>query len=64
MIQGRSAPLFTSLIALPAPFATWHVSDRYSDGTTITAECAQKHLDVARQIIGLLKQAEREGTLP
>lgn len=64
IIQGRSAPLFTTLIARPAPFATWDVSDRYSDGTTITAECAEQHLDVSRQILGLLEQAEREGTLP
>ncbi|MGH3546096.1 MAG: hypothetical protein ACRDPW_09260 [Mycobacteriales bacterium] len=64
IVSGRSAKRFTALVARPAPFATWRITDRYSDGTTITAECARKHLDAAGQILGLLEQAEREGTLP
>jgi hypothetical protein len=64
IIQGRSAPIFASLIAGPPPFTGWDVADRYSCGTAITKQCAQRHLDKAAQIIGLLEQALREGILP
>ena len=66
IISGRSAPVFAALIAgpPPQPFASWDIADRYSDGNTITEQCAREHLDMAKKIMGLLEQAVLNGVVP
>ena len=64
IIAGRSAPTFVTLISGPPPFATWDVSDRYSDGSAITEQCAREHVDKAKEIIEVLEQAMLNGVVP
>lgn len=66
IISGRSSPVFATLIAGPPPdpFASWDIADRYSDGSTVTEQCAREHLDMAKKILVLLEQAIRDGVMP
>lgn len=60
-LSGHSAAAFAALLAGPPPFATWEVGDRYSDGSAITQQQAAAHLGAARQVLGVLLQADRDG---
>jgi HEPN domain-containing protein len=64
IVAGRTAPVFATLVAGPAPFANWDVADRYSDGNGITEQCSRDHLNNAKEVLEVLEQAIRDGVLP
>lgn len=64
MVKGRSGPVLAAMVAGPAPYATWRVHDRYSDGNAITEQIARDHVDGAKEIVEILQQAELTGAVP
>jgi hypothetical protein len=64
MISGRSGPVLVALLTGPAPFTTWNVNDRYSDGNAITEQIARDHVDKAKEIAQILQHAELTGVVP
>jgi hypothetical protein len=64
IVSGRAGPALTALLAGPAPFATWDVADRYSDGSAITELGARAHVNTAKAIMGMLQQALLTGAVP
>jgi hypothetical protein len=63
IVAGRSAQYFAALIAGPRPLASWDIADRYSDGSAIRQEDARDNVDKAKEIIGILEQAKRDGVV-
>lgn len=43
------------------PFDDWHVSDRYAHQSNFDQTRAQSHQDGARDVRGLIRQAQRDG---
>jgi hypothetical protein len=65
VVSGRAiGPAFTALLAGPEPFATWDVTDRYSNGNAITEVGARAHVNHAKAILGMLEQAMLTGAVP
>ncbi|WP_189224282.1 hypothetical protein [Saccharothrix coeruleofusca] len=62
--RGRNGAQFVELITDENPFSRWDVSERYSDGTHITATRAAEHLASAARIIAIHERATIDGALP
>lgn len=61
--QGRTAASFIGLLDAENLFASWNVAERYSDGTHVDKNRADKHIVSARTVLTILQQAQIDGVL-
>jgi hypothetical protein len=64
LLHGRSGSSLSSLLTASAPFSTWSVHDRYSDGAAIAEIDVRRHRAATERILRLHQQALIAGVLP
>jgi hypothetical protein len=62
--QGRVGARFLTLLTGTNPFLKWDVSDRYSDGSSITAGRAWAHIAAAGALVKIQERAKVFGAVP
>jgi len=60
---GRVGAQFLSLLAGDNPFGDWDVSDRYADGSAITAQRAWQHIRAANRLLTVQQKARLRGAI-
>jgi hypothetical protein len=62
--SGRAGAKFLAFVSGQNPFRAWDISDRYRDGSSITAQRAWSHVSAAGQILRLYQEAKLSGVVP
>lgn len=63
VVAGRSAPRLLAVLGTGNPFLSWDVSQRYEDGSAVSAARSQAHVTAAAGVAGVMVQAQLDGTL-
>lgn len=63
LLRGRTGSALSVVLAASAPFATWSVHDRYTDGSSVIEADVRARRAASEQIIGLHEQALIDGVL-
>lgn len=58
LVRGKQASEVMELFNRTSPFVDWDVSDRYTDGSHLTPETVEKHLEGARLAARALESAK------
>lgn len=60
---GRSAPRLLAMLGTGNPFTLWHVSQRYDDGSAVSAARSSDHIRAAADVTTVLQRAQVDGVL-
>ncbi|MFF2349429.1 hypothetical protein ACFVVL_06590 [Kitasatospora sp. NPDC058115] len=63
LLHGRTGSALASILAASAPFATWSVHDRYSDGSSVVETDVRARRAASELILSLHEQALIDGVL-
>ncbi|MFH8290654.1 hypothetical protein [Streptomyces sp. NPDC018059] len=63
LLRGRTGSALSAILSASAPFATWSVHDRYSDGSSVIEADVRARRAASERILGLHEQALIDGVL-
>lgn len=61
--NGKNQSKYADALTSNNPFSSWHVSQRYEDGSAITQQIVDHHKKAAELAFSCLSQAETDGVV-